>query len=108
MQRVLRYDAEAQELRLVYTDLWRGEHERTEYRVTDMRGGDPLRGKAFAEMDGREVTGTAPDLWLKPRGTVQATDFVPRVWTESKPVVPTVKTPCPRAANPRRKCGLCS
>jgi hypothetical protein len=108
MRKFLSHDSETGELRLVYTDLWDGQHERTEYRVTDMRGGSPLRGNAFRELDGREVTGTAPDLYLPPRGRTLSTDFVPRVWTEPTAIGLTVKTPCPKAVNPRRKCALCA
>jgi hypothetical protein len=35
MNRSLRYDEEASELRLVLTDYWQGEHEHIEYRVID-------------------------------------------------------------------------
>jgi hypothetical protein len=108
MRKHLRYDEETRELRLVYSDLWNGSHERTEYRVTDMRGGAPLRGSQWAGMDGRAVSGHAPDLYLKPVGPFGATDRAPMVWTEPTAVGPTVKTPCPGSANARRKCALCA
>ena len=108
MHKYLEHNSETGELRLVYVDLWDGQHERTEYRVTDMRGGAPLRGGHWASMDGRAVSGHAPDLYLKPVGPFSAADRAPRVWTEERAVGPTVKTPCPRATNARRKCALCA
>lgn len=105
VRKFLRYDVEARELWLVYADLWDGQHERTGYRVTGDRGGAPLRGSQWAEMDGRVVSGRAPDLYLA--GSYGAADRAPRVWTESAPVGPTVKIPCPRASNARRKCAAC-
>ena len=107
MIKSLRHDSGTGELRLVYTDLWEGQHERTEYRVTDMRGGVPLRGAQWAGMDGRKVSGNAPDLYLAPIGPFGAADRAPRVWTEERAIGPTVKTPCPKASNARRKCQQC-
>ena len=63
MRKFLAHDAETGELRLVYTDLWDGQHERTEYRVTGGRGGGVLRN--HADLDGREVFGTVPGLFIK-------------------------------------------
>lgn len=102
MRKYLRHDSETRELRLVYTDLWRGQHEHTEYRVTDCRGGDVVRNRA--DLDGQSVSGGLPDLYVDrpwPHNVM-------RVWAEEAPVVPTVKTPCPKAANLRRKCALCA
>lgn len=106
MRKTLVFDQGTRELRLVYTDLWNGAHERTEYRVTGDRGGSPLRGSQWADMDGRAVSGRAPDLYLG--GSYGAGDRAPRVWTESAPVGPTVKTPCPKVGNARRKCAMCA
>lgn len=101
MRKTLAHDPETRELRLVYTDLWEGQHERTEYRVTSGRGGGPLRN--MADWDGLAVFGTVPGLYvLGADGWTQI-----HVWTEETAIGPTVKTPCPRAANARRKCALC-
>lgn len=101
MQKFLAHDAETRELRLVYTDLWRGEHERTEYRVVSARGGEPVHN--MAEWAGTPVHGTVPGLYV--RGAFGSQ--VP-VWTEETAIGPTVKTPCPKATNNRRKCALCA
>ncbi len=96
-------DAETREMRLVYTDLWDGQHEHTEYRVmSDRTGGHVLRN--LPDYDGAQVYGQAPDLYVKRGPWGERT--VP-VWTEPVAVGPTVKTPCPRASNARRKCSLC-
>ena len=103
MRKFLAHDAESGELRLVYTDLWDGQHERTEYRVTGGRGGGVLRN--HADFDGREVFGTVPGLYIKsPLGQP-----VP-VWTQEVAIGPTVKTPCRRQASRsgRAKCTLCA
>lgn len=103
MQKHLRHDEETGELRLVYTDLWQGAHERTEYRVMSGRlESNPVRGRA--DLDGTPVRGQAPDLYVQ---LVSVGAQIP-VWTEPVAVGPTVKTPCPRAANARRKCALCA
>ena len=104
MHKFLSHDEASGELRLVYADLWDGQHERTEYRVMSERtGGHPLRN--MQDMDGREVFGHAPDLHIKlgPWGERTA-----MVWTEERAIGPTVKTPCPKAGNRRRKCALCA
>lgn len=105
MRKYLRHDTASGELRLVYDDLWRGEHERTEYRVmSDRVDGTPVRRRA--DLDGREVHGQAPDLYL-PNRVPGAIAHIP-VWTEPVPVGPTDKIPCPRATNARRKCARCA
>jgi hypothetical protein len=64
MTKTLRHDASTGELRLVYTDLWNGQHERTEYRVTGEReGGRPVRNRP--ELDGTPVLGTVPGLYIR-------------------------------------------
>lgn len=104
MRKTLVMDAETREMRLVYADLWDGQHERTEYRVvSDRAGGHVLRD--LPDYDGAQVHGHAPGLYVKRGPWGELT--VP-VWTEETPVGPTVKTPCPRAANARRKCALCA
>jgi hypothetical protein len=101
MRKYLQYDPETRELRLVYTDLWDGQHEQTEYRVTGSRGGDVVRSRP--DLDGEPVLGTVPGLYIEgPQGAA-----IP-VWTQDAAVGPTVKTPCPKASNARRKCGLCA
>jgi hypothetical protein len=103
MRKFLSHDSQTGELRLVYTDLWEGQHERTEYRVTGWRtGGEVLRN--MPEYDGAPVYGNAPGLYVKPPvGSGQ----IP-VWTEEISVGPMVKTPCPKAVSSRRKCALCA
>ena len=103
MRKFLSHDAETRELRLVYTDLWDGQHERTEYRVTSDRvGGHVVRNRA--DLDGTPILGTVPGLYFRnPLGRGETL-----VWTEETAVGVTVKTPCPRAANARRKCTLCA
>jgi hypothetical protein len=102
MHKFLSHATETGELRLVYTDLWEGQHERTEYRATSARvGGHVLRN--LPEHDGTQVYGNVPGLYIKaPMG-----GHIP-VWTEETAIGPTVKTPCPRATNSRKKCALCT
>jgi hypothetical protein len=101
MRKNLVSDAATRELRLRYEDCWHGEHEVTEYRVTDARdGGDVVRNRG--DLDGSPVLGTVPGLYVRDERTRRET----RVWTEQLPVAPTAKSPCPRAANARRRCAL--
>ena len=100
MRKFLHHDPDTRELRLVYTDLYNGQHERTEYRVTAGRGGEVIHRRA--DLDGTPVLGAAPLLYFKNYSAV-----VP-VWTEETAVGLTTKTPCPKAANTRRKCALCA
>lgn len=105
MRKTLVMDAETREMRLVYTDLWNGQHERTEYRVTSDRiGGHVLRN--LPDFDGRQVYGTVPGLYLK---TPSGFGEIP-VWTEQTAIGPTVKTPCRRLASKsgRARCELCA
>jgi len=105
VRKFLRHDPGTGELRLVYTAVWDGYHERTEYRVMNARtGGTVLRGPDAEDHDGRAVHGHAPDLYIRlgPWGE----RHVP-VWTEDAPVAATAKTPCPKTSNARRKCALC-
>jgi outer membrane receptor for Fe3+-dicitrate len=103
MRKFLSHDSETGELRLVYTDLWEGQHERTEYRVTSDRvGGHVLRN--MTEWDGRPVLGAVPGLYVK---AADGFGQIP-VWTEETAIGPTIKTPCPKAASSRRKCALCA
>jgi len=101
MRKFLYHDPGTRELRLVYTGQYAGQHERTEYRVTSGRGGNVIRNEPGR--DGAPVFGTAPGLYIKgPAG-----NLIP-VWTEEIAVGPTVKTACQKAADARRKCGLCA
>lgn len=100
-------EGEAGQLLVVITDLWQGEHERTEYRVT---GSDrlPVMARHFPEAVGLPVEscwGPAGHEWY-----VRVGPFKTRVdvHTEETAAGPTVRTPCPKAANPRRKCQLCA
>ena len=101
MNKTLRHDTETGELRLVYADLWQGQHERTEYRVIDQPCGDGVRRRP--DLDGTPVLGTAPDLYFE-QGPFKAKIWV---WTDQRAVGPTVKTPCARSGRSRRKCSLC-
>ena len=103
MRKQLQHDSDTGELRLVYTDLWDGNHERTEYRVmSDRVDGRPVRNRA--DLDGTPVLGNVPSLYIRnPSGFGETL-----IWTEQVATGPTVKTPCPAAANARRKCAECS
>ena len=104
MHKYLSTDEATGGLRLVYEDLWDGQHERTEYRVmSDRTGGHQLRN--MQDLDDREVYGCAPALYVKLGPWGEQT--VP-VWTEETAVGVTVKTPCAKAASRRRKCALCA
>jgi hypothetical protein len=99
MRKFLSHDTASGELRLVFTDLWDGQHERTEYRVIDDEG-RPLRRQQ--ERDGAQVYGQAANWHIKgPAG-----NYI-RFVTEQTATGPTVQTPCPKTANRRRKCDLC-
>lgn len=101
MRKYLRHDPDTGELRLVYDDYWQGNHERTEYRVIDRDDGGPLRGKP--QHDGKQVFGVCPDLYVKDVH-MRPVSFA----TEPVAIGPTVKTPCPRATNARRRCAMCA
>jgi hypothetical protein len=104
MRKFLSHDEESGELLLVYTDLWNGQHERTEYRVLSARaGGHVLRN--LPDLDGKDVQGTAPDLYVRLGPWGERT--VP-VWTEDRATGPTVKVLCPKATNARSKCSRCA
>lgn len=102
MRKFLHHDTQTRELRLVYADLWRGNHERTEYRVTDARtNGRVVRN--MPDLDGTPVHGTMPNLYIK--GMHGHTRYV---WPQETSVGPTVKVPCPKAVDARRTCDLCA
>jgi hypothetical protein len=106
MNRFLYHDPETSELRLVITDLYAGNHERTEFRVLSDDGG-PVRNRP--DLDGTRVfeqRGTLRPYYIKaPNGAER--NFA----VEHLAIGPTVKTPCPVAAaagtRRRPKCELC-
>lgn len=100
MRKTLVMDADTREMRVRYHDTWNGNHEVTEYRVTDVRGGDAVHN--LPDYAGLPVLGTVPGLYIRPVYTE-----IP-VYTQETAVGPTVKTPCPKATNRRRKCTLCA
>lgn len=106
MRKTLVMDPDTRQMLVRYTDLWNGHHEVTDYRVTDRRdAGAPVRNRG--DMDnliGLPVLGTSPDLYVKPAPG----GYITRIWTDQIPTGPTVKTPCPKAGNARRKCEACA
>jgi hypothetical protein len=103
MRSYLRYDEEAHQLKLVLTDLWDGQHERTEYPLA----GQTARGR---ELDGARVTGNG---YAEPYRAVTGTGIMQRrVQFDTVPGyrAQTVKTPCRRLASKsgRAKCALCA
>jgi hypothetical protein len=106
MRKQLAVDPATREVRLVFTDLWQGEHERTEYRVLDLDGGrvHERHPGEWGHLLGQPVHGQPPPgrYYVHRRGWPD-TEFR----TEDTAAGPTVKTPCPKATNPRRKCPLC-
>ena len=99
MRTFLQHDEASGELRLVMTDLWEGQHERTEFRVVNSDGTPLRRGKEF---DGLQVYGRAGAWYVKPLG------HEVRVNTAIGERAVTTQTPCPKAENRRRKCTLCA
>ena len=70
--------------------------------MSDRVGGHVVRN--MPDFDGWPVVGNAPDLYV---WTQDGYRRVP-VWTEPTAIGLTVKTPCPKAVNARRKCALCA
>ncbi len=103
MNRSLRYDEEASELRLVLTDYWQGEHEHMEYRVIDDEA-IPLRGSRHEHWNGQAVYRDGARYYLKPDGLYSAR--VVSFTTEERPVVAD-KVDCPRLTNRRKRCKVC-
>ncbi len=104
MRTFLSHDKASGELRLVMTDLWEGQHERTEFRVI-RDDGSVMRNRP--ELDGKHVH--------EDRGAfyphyVKVGEFGGRQGfrSEDRAVDLTSKTACPRAENRRRKCALCA
>ncbi len=99
MQTFLHHDEASGELRLVMTDFYNGQHERTEYHVVNSDG-RPLRNRA--ELDGQPVYGRPGGWYVKPMGREVRVNTLPGERAE------TTRTPCPKAENRRRKCALCA
>ena len=102
MRQFLSHDAESGELRLVFTDLWDGQHERTEFAVVNEDGSPIRRGQEF---DGLPVYGNGAGghyVKLGPMGR----EVPVRTYGST---ATTVKTPCRRLASKsgRAKCALC-
>jgi hypothetical protein len=103
MQRFLHHDPDTGELRLAFTDLWDGNHERTEYRVVRPDGSPVLRR---ADRDAIPVHKDSLGRWyIVIRVHSDHRDYFD---VEDTPVVAT-KTPCRRLASKRgrAKCALC-
>jgi hypothetical protein len=107
MNRFLYHDPKTSELRLVMTDFYAGNHERTEFRVLSDDNG-PVRNRP--DLDGVRVfeqRGMLRPYYVKaPNGAEQ------HFAVEHLAVGPTVTTACPRAAaagtRRRPKCDLCT
>ena len=100
MRRFLSYDSESGKLRLVFTDLYAGQHERTEYTVVNDDGSPVRRGQEFDGLPvfsaGYHYVKVGPARREVPVRTYGAAE--------------TVKTPCRRFASKsgRARCALCS
>ncbi len=101
MRTFLHHDSDSGELRLVMTDYWEGQHERTEFRVINDDGTTVRRGQEF---DGLAAYRFG-SVWQARRNSA-----APWITFSVQPraIGETVKTPCPKAANRRRKCALCA
>ena len=103
MHTFLHHDEASGELRLVMTDLWDGQHERTEFRVIDSDGRPVRRGQDF---DGLTAYRDSFGGYYVKRG--QWGEREVHVTAEQRATGETVKTPCPKVASKRRKCALCA
>jgi len=99
MRTFLSHDEASGTLRLVMTDLYDGQHERTEFHVVN-EDGTPVR--RMADLDGQQVYGRAGLWYIKPLGREVRVNTLPGERAE------TVRTPCPKVENRRRKCALCA
>ena len=103
MRTFLSHDEASGELRLVMTDLWDGQHERTEFRVIDSDGRPVRRGQdydgltAYRDSFGGHYAKIGPMRREMPFKT-------------EKHAVADSKTPCRRLASKsgRAKCALCA
>ena len=102
MRQFLSRDAKSGQLRLVFTDLWEGQHERTEFVVVNTDGSPVRHGQNY---DGLDVFGSgAGGHYVK----IGPTRREVHVRTDGQAST-TVKTPCRRLASKsgRAKCALC-
>lgn len=105
MRQYLHHDEASGELRLVLEDLYRGQHERTEFRVIDDSGATVRRGQQFDGMDaerdslGGWHTYTSADRFIARRVSFQV---------EQRATAET-RTQCRRLASKsgRARCDLC-
>lgn len=102
MHTFLQHDTDSGELRLVMTDLWNGQHERTEFRVIDSEGRPVRKGQDYNGLTAYRDSFGGHYVKVGPmRREVRLT-------TEQRAIGETAKTPCPKAENKRRKCALCA
>ena len=104
MRMHLEHDSETGRLMLVMSDLWNGQHEETRYTVADPYGNVVRRRQ---DLDG--VTVAASGLhdgvyYARPGGVARSLPFRTLAGEKSE----TVRTPCRKAGNARRKCALCN
>ena len=101
MRTFLSHDEASGELRLVMTDLWNGQHERTEFRVINDDGTTVRRGQEFDGLTAHRFG----SVWQTRRNsTAPWMSFS----VEQRATGETVKVPCRKAENRRRKCTLCA
>ena len=105
MRSALRHDPDSGELRLVFTDLWNGQHERTEYRVVNDDGRLVRRRD---DLDGLPAHRDPAGGWYIKIGPSHSQRDI-KLRTEHQAVTATIKTPCRRLASKsgRAKCALC-
>lgn len=105
MRTFLSHDKASGELRLVMTDLWDGQHERTEFRVIDDDGRPVRRGERFDGEDAYRDSFGGYYVKVGPSFDRRTVNFR----AEQTATGPTVKTPCRRAASKsgRANCALC-
>jgi hypothetical protein len=103
MRQFLSYEAESGALLLVFTDLYAGQHERTEFVVVNTDGSPVRRGQDY---DGLDVYGNGAGGHYVKIGPARR-EVPVRTSGES---ATTFKTPCRRAASKsgRAKCTLCA
>ncbi len=103
MRQFLSYEAESGALLLVLTDLWNGQHERTEFVVVNDDGSPVRRGQEFSGLPVHRGPDNRHYVKVGPAGREV------RVRTSGESAT-TFKTPCRRAASKsgRAKCTLCA
>lgn len=93
-------------LHLVITDLYDGQHERDDFRVTGSDG-TPLRASAFPGAVGLAVEHQWGPVTVEYYARLGGFGNRTRIYIQAEATGPTERTPCPRAVNPRRKCTIC-